>query len=162
MKLYRISGFLILVLALPLLFSFHGNNNPLYVSGSQGVFKCFINDKAFEITGQKGYFREITGGKSQLSIYNNIFYKFSFFNPVIKSIDLTPKDTRDAIIRYIEPGTNNIYYPTHGRVILKELDLTQHVVSGEFEMELSMPGGKGKVIKITGGQFINIPIETIK
>jgi hypothetical protein len=161
MTLNRLSIF-ILVLMLPLLFSFHGNNNTVYVSNASGVFKCFINDKPYEITGQKGYLREITGGKSQLSIYNNIFYKFSFFNPAIKSIDLSPKDTRDAIIRYIEPGTNNIYYPTQGKVILKELDHVHHLMSGEFEMELRMPGGKGKIIKITGGQFLNIPIETIR
>jgi hypothetical protein len=162
MKLNRISIFLAFALTLPVIFSFQGIYKPVYVSDSSGVFKCFINDKAHEITGQKGYLREITGGKSQLSIYNNLFYKFSFFNPAIKSIELSPTDTKDAIIRYIEPGTNNIYYPTNGKVILKELDLVNHKVSGEFEMELSMPGGKGKTIKITRGQFLNIPIENIK
>jgi hypothetical protein len=162
MKLNRISIFIKLVIILPVLFSFRGGYRPVYVSDSAGVFKCIINDKVHEITGQKGYLREITGGKSQLSIYNNLFYKFSFFNPTIKSIELNPKDTKDAIIRYIEPGTNNIYYPSSGRVILKELDLINHKVSGEFEMELSMPGGKGKIIKITRGQFLNIPIENLK
>jgi hypothetical protein len=162
MKLSRISIFLCLLIILPVIFSFQGKDKIFYVSDSSGVFKCFINDKVHEITGQKGYLREITGGKSQLSIYNNLFYKFSFFNPGLKSIELSCKDTKDAIIRYIEPGTNNIYYPTRGRVILKEYDLVNNRVSGEFEMELSLPGGKGKVIKITGGQFLNIPIENIK
>ena len=162
MKLNRISVFLTLALILPAIFSFRLVYSPVYVAETSGVFKCMVNDKVHEITGQKGYLREITGGKSQLSIYNNLFYKFSFFNPEIKSIELTPKDTKDAIIRYIEPGTNNIYYPTSGRVILKELDLVNHKVSGEFEMELSMPGGKGKTIKITRGEFLNIPIESIK
>jgi hypothetical protein len=162
MKLNRISTLLLLLAFIPAIFSFQVKYKSVYVAENAGVFKCFINDKAHEITGQKGYLREITGGKSQLSIYNNLFYKFSFFNPEIKSIELSPKDTRDAIIRYIEPGTNNIYYPVSGRVILKELDLENHRVSGEFEMELSMPEGKGKVIRITRGQFLNIPIETIK
>jgi hypothetical protein len=161
MKLNRISVFAF-ILIFPFISSFLGIHKPVYVTNGSGVFKCFINDKIHEITGQKGYFREITGGKSQLSIYNNLFYKFSFFNPAIKSIELNPKDTKDAIIRYIEPGTNNIYYPTSGRVILKEFDLVNHRMSGEFEMELSMLGGKGKIIKITRGQFLNIPIENIK
>ncbi|HXA01243.1 MAG TPA: hypothetical protein VNW99_04600 [Cytophagaceae bacterium] len=162
MKLNRVSIFVTFAFILPVIFSFRGFYGTVYVSDSPGVFKCFINDKVHEITGQKGYLREITGGKSQLSIYNNLFYKFSFFNPEIKAIELSPKDTKDAIIRYIEPGTNNIYYPISGRVILKELDLVNHKVSGEFEMELGMPGGKGKTIKITRGQFLNIPIENIK
>jgi hypothetical protein len=127
-----------------------------------GIFRCFINDKPHEIAGQKGYMRSITGGKTQLSLYNNLFSKFSFFNPAIKTIELDPVTTKEVIIRYIEPGTNHIFLPLHGTVTIKELDLEKKLVSGDFEMELVIKNGKSRNIKVSKGQFINIPFEVIK
>jgi hypothetical protein len=128
----------------------------------EGIFRCFINDKPHEISGQKGYMRSITGGKTQLSLYNNLFSKFSFFDPSIKTISLDPVTTKEVIIRYIEPGTNHIFLPSHGTVTIKELDLEKKLVSGEFEMELIIKQGKSRTIKVSKGQFISIPFEVIK
>jgi hypothetical protein len=127
-----------------------------------GIFRCFINDKPHELSGQKGYMRSITGGKTQLSLYNNLFTKFSFFNPTIKTIQLDPVTTKEVIIRYIEPGTNHIFLPLNGTVTIKSLDLEKKVLSGEFEMELIIKTGKTRTIKVNRGQFINIPFEVIK
>jgi hypothetical protein len=154
----------IYVIALSLLISaFNFKETPQTTNSTyDGIFRCFINDKPHEISGQKGYMRSITGGKTQLSLYNNLFSKFSFFDPTIKTIQLDPVTTKEVIIRYIEPGTNHIFLPARGTVTIQTLDLEKKVVSGEFEMELVIKTGKTRTIKVNRGQFINIPFEVIK
>jgi len=124
------------------------------------VFKCIVNNKAYEYTGLKAYMRVITGGYKQLSLYNDLFSKFCFLNPSTKEIAVS--GSHEAIIRYVEPGTNNTYYPTTGKVTIKSLDLTSNLVSGEFELELHSKEHPERVISVTKGQFSNIPIEVLQ
>lgn len=124
------------------------------------VFKCVVNNKAYEYTGLKAYMRVITGGYKQLSVYNDLFSKFCFLNPSAKEMQVT--GSHEAIIRYVEPGTNNTFYPTTGKVTIKNLDLATKMVSGEFEMELHSKEHPERVISVTKGQFSNIPIEVLQ
>ena len=124
------------------------------------VFRCTLNNKSYEYTGLKAYMRVITGGQKQLSLYNDLFSKFCFLNPTAK--EMMVSGSHEAIIRYVEPGTNNTYYPTTGKVTINSLDLANKVVSGEFELELHSKEHPERVISVTKGQFSNIPIEVLQ
>lgn len=141
----------------------------LFVSGSfktremsqTGVFTYMVNDKVHTMENVKAIMRSTTGGRKQLSLSNDRFVKFFFINPTAKHFDLSTTEAREAIIRYNEPGTNFVYYPKAGYVDIKNLDDSTKVLSGEFAMEMVMPG-KEKVIRITKGQIINVPIVFVR
>jgi len=122
----------------------------------QGVFTYMVNDKVFTLENMTAVIRTTTGGKKQLSLSNDRFVKFFFIDPQVRNFDLSTAASRDAIVRYNEPGTNNIYIPKSGHVTISKLDENSKMLSGEFEMELWIPG-KDKIIKVKKGQF-NCPI----
>ncbi|HEY8402416.1 MAG TPA: hypothetical protein VIK89_14205 [Cytophagaceae bacterium] len=127
-------------------------------SEKKGVFSCFINDKPFVIEGVTASMRNITGGGKQLSLSNDRFIKFAFFNPIEKTINVTQK-TKEAYIRYEDPATRQIAVPSGGFVTLTVLDEQNGLVSGTFELQMLMgEKGKEKLLKITNGKFENVPI----
>lgn len=126
----------------------------------QGVFTYMVNDKVFTLENMTAVIRTTTGGKKQLSLSNDRFVKFFFIDPQVKNFDLSTTASKDAIVRYNEPGTNNIYVPKSGHVTISKLDENSKMLSGEFEMELWIPG-KDKIIKIKKGQF-NCPIVILR
>ena len=126
----------------------------------KGTFTYFINGKAFVLEGVTASYRKITGGEYQLSFSNDRFVKFTFMNPVHESkIDLT-QQSRAAFIRYEDPSTSLIGKPSNGFVLLNKIDENNKVVSGTFEMALSvlMPDGTIKNIKVSQGKLNEIPI----
>jgi hypothetical protein len=129
--------------------------------GNKGIFTYMVNNKKFTMENVKAYMRNTTGGRKELSLSNDRFVKFFFINPSAKNFDLSTPASRTAIIRYNEPGTNYVYYPKTGFVNIKNLNDSTKVLSGEFEMEMVMQG-KDKVIRITNGEIINVPILFIK
>ncbi|MBC7449866.1 MAG: hypothetical protein H7259_00100 [Cytophagales bacterium] len=133
-------------------------NNPTIEK--KGTFTCIINDKPFVIEGLTGSLRKITGGETQLSFSNDRFIKFSFLNPVQDSkIDLA-QQSRAAYIRYEDPSTSLVGKPANGYVHLTKIDEKNKVVSGTFEivMSVTMPDGKVKNIKISQGKLVDVPI----
>jgi hypothetical protein len=126
----------------------------------KGTFTYYINDKPYVIEGLTGSYRKITGGEYQLSFSNDRFVKFTFMNPVQESkIDLS-QQSRAAYIRYEDPSTSLIGKPANGFVLLEKIDENNKVVSGTFEMAVSviMPDGSIKNIKISQGRLNEIPI----
>jgi hypothetical protein len=140
-----------------LLSSFNSVKNP---NEGQGVFTYMVNDKVFTLENMTAVIRTTTGGKKQLSLSNDRFVKFFFIDPQVKNFDLSSSSSKDAIVRYNEPGTNNIFVPRSGHVTITKLDENSKMLSGEFEMELWIPG-KDKIIKIKKGQF-NCPIVVLR
>ncbi len=133
-------------------------NNPTV--NKKGTFTYYINDKPFVIEGVTASYRKITGGEFQLSFSNDRFVKFTFMNPVLESkIDLS-QQSRAAFIRYEDPSTSLIGKPSTGYVLLGKIDENNKVVSGTFEMALSvvMTDGTIKNIKISQGQLNEIPV----
>ena len=129
-------------------------------TAKKGVFTCIINDKPFVIEGLTASMRKITGGETQLSFSNDRFIKFTFLNPVQASkIDLS-QQSRAAYIRYEDPSTSLICKPATGFVQLDKIDETNQLVSGTFEIMLTviMPDGKPRNIKVTQGKLVDIPI----
>lgn len=123
-----------------------------------GIFTCTINDKPFVIEGITASMRKITGGEKQLSLSNDRFIKFTFFNPSEKNIDLSKKG-REAYIRYEDPATRQVAFPIQGYVQLKEIDEEKGIVSGNFEIELVVvERDKKRIIKVKQGKFENVPI----
>jgi hypothetical protein len=140
---------------------FRFRENEIYTNTSTGVFTYVVNDKVFTMENVKAYMRNTTGGRKQLSLSNDRFVKFFFINPETKKIDLSTNEAKNAIIRYNEPGTNYIYHPRNGFVNIESIDNSNKILSGEFEMEMVLEG-KDKVIRITKGKLINIPIVFIR
>jgi hypothetical protein len=128
---------------------------------SSGVFTYMVNDKVFTMENMKAYMRTTTGGRKQLSLSNDRFVKFFFINPQPKKIDLSTNEAKQAVIRYNEPGTNFVYRPKNGFVNIESIDDNNKTLTGEFEMEMILEG-KDKVIRITKGKLINIPIISIR
>lgn len=125
-----------------------------------GVFSCVINDKPYIIEGMHATLRKITDGQRQLSFSNDRFVKFIFLNPAVRKIDLSTATIRDACIRYEDPATNSLCRPSRGFVNIANIDESNKVVSGEFEMELVMNvNGVMKTIKVTHGKMMNIPLH---
>ena len=123
-------------------------------------FSYFVNDKIQNIDNLKAVLRSTTGGRKQLSLSNDRFVKFFFINPEEKEFDLSSQQAKTAIVRYNEPGTNFIYSPRNGRIKITNLDESTGMLSGDFEMDLTMPG-KDKVIKVTKGKF-NLPLVVLR
>lgn len=126
-----------------------------------GLFIYQVNGKIFKMENVKAYLRNTTGGRKQLSLSNDRFVKFFFINPTSKNFDLSTPAAKEAIIRYNEPGTNNVYSPKAGHVNIMNMNDTAKFISGDFEMEMAMPGSD-KVIKITQGQIVNVPVVFVK
>ena len=125
-----------------------------------GTFTYVVNSKEFKIENMKAILRTTTGGKKQLSLSNDRFVKFFFIDPKESDFDLSSLEAKKAIVRYNEPGTNNIYTPKAGSVKISKLDVNAQTLSGEFEMVLVSPG-KDKVITIQKGHF-NVPIVVLR
>jgi len=124
-----------------------------------GVFSCYINGKPFVVDGMTASLRKITGGERQLSLYNDRFVKFAFMNPSMRSIDLEKSSVREAYIRYEDPASSATGKPIKGTVTILNLDEEKKVLTGEFEMELSVTVNNAtKILKVTNGKFLNIPI----
>lgn len=128
---------------------------------SSGVFTYMVNGKVFTMENMKAYLRTTTGGRKQLSLSNDRFVKFFFINPQPQKIDLSTNEAKQAIIRYNEPGTNLVYKPKKGFINIESLDDNNKTLSGEFEMDMILEG-KDKIISITKGKLINIPIIAIR
>lgn len=141
--------------------SLSGFQNSTSENTPKAVFTYMVNDKVFTLENVKATMRNTTGGRKQLSLSNDRFVKFFFINPEIKNFDLSTIEAKQAIIRYNEPGTNFVYQPKTGFVKINNLDENTKVLSGEFEMELILPG-KEKVIKVKKGQFTNVPIVFVR
>lgn len=139
--------------------SFKSNHH--FSNSTTGVFSYMVNDKVFTMENMKATMRNTTGGRTQLSLSNDRFVKFFFINPTAKHFDLSTMEAKEAIIRYNEPGTNNVYYPKTGYVNINTLDDSTKVLSGEFEMDMILPG-RDKVIRITKGKIINVPIVFVR
>lgn len=138
--------------------SFVNTNNPTIEK--KGSFTCMINGKPFIIENLTGSLRKITGGETQLSFSNDRFVKFTFMNPIQDSkIDLA-QQSRAAYIRYEDPSTSLVCKPTNGFVQLNKIDEQNKVVSGTFEIVLSvlMPDGKIKNIQVSQGKLVDVPI----
>ncbi|MBX9852653.1 MAG: hypothetical protein K2X86_12985 [Cytophagaceae bacterium] len=133
---------------------------PHTISADAGVFTYMVNDKMFTIENMKASLRNTTSGRKELSLSNDRFVKFFFIDPIPKDFDLSTHGAKQAIVRYNEPGTNNIYSPKAGHIRITNLDENQKMLSGEFEMELIIPG-KEKIIRVTKGQF-NCPIINVR
>ncbi|MCU0415905.1 MAG: hypothetical protein MUE33_01855 [Cytophagaceae bacterium] len=139
--------------------SFIQTNPP--ISPKKGSFVCIINDKPFIIENMKANFRKITGGEIQLSFSNDRFVKFTFLNPTVNNrIDVSVPG-RNHYIRYEDPSTSLVGKPKQGYVLLSKLDELNKVVSGEFELQISvqMSDGNEKLIKVSQGKLYDIPIE---
>ncbi len=147
------------LILIPMVFS--GFQEKTFPVMSPGVFSYMVNDKVFSMDNVKAYMRTTTGGRKQLSLSNDRFVKFFFINPEPKKFDLSTKESKQAIIRYNEPGTNFVYRPKNGFVNIQALDDGNKTVSGEFEMEMVLEG-KDKVIRITKGKLINIPVIYVR
>jgi len=141
--------------------SFITEIHPQQTNLNSGVFTYMVNDKVQTMENVKAYMRNTTGGRKQLSLSNDRFVKFFFINPTAKHFDLSSMEAKEAIIRYNEPGTNFVYYPQKGFVNINTLNDSTKVLSGEFEMDMTMPG-KDKVIHITKGKIINVPIIFVR
>src|SRR5690242_14849347 len=92
------------------------------VSEETGVFTFMVNDKVFTLDNMTAVLRTTTGGRKQLSLSNDRFVKFFFIDPKVKDFDLASQASKEAIVRYNEPGTNNIYLPKSGFVKILKLD----------------------------------------
>ncbi|MFN6943870.1 MAG: hypothetical protein ACK4ND_02915 [Cytophagaceae bacterium] len=126
-----------------------------------GVFSCLINGKPFIIKDMKANMRIITGGHKELSLSNDKFSTFVFINPSEKAIDLS-NSRKEAYVRYMEPGIQELFKPQNGSIKILTLDEEKGMLVGEFEMEMILGGNPQKKIKVTEGKFINIPITVEK
>ena len=147
-----------LLLILALLFTIHASFTTKEPVSTKGVFSFTLNNKPYIIEGITAKLRTVTGGYQQLSLSNDLFTSFFFNNPIAKSFELTTSTSREAIVRYTNPGNLLTFYPEKGKITISSLDNITHLISGDFEIEMYQKDQPSKKIKITNGKFINVPI----
>lgn len=136
------------------------NTSPIPIA-KKGSFVCVINDKPFIIENLQANIRKITGGEMQLSFSNDRFVKFTFLNPVVNNkIDVSVPG-RQHLIRYEDPSTSLVGKPVQGFVVIDKIDEQNKVVSGTFELSITVPmtNGTQKQIRVTQGRLNDIPLE---
>jgi hypothetical protein len=127
-----------------------------------GQFYCVINGKPYLINSASATLRRISNGDIQLSLSNDRFVKFTFYNPKDSTTIPLTSGSRDAIIRYEDPHSMQEGMPVEGMVTLTTLNKQTRTISGKFEFVLVIAGDQlnpTRKVQVSQGEFKNVPIE---